>query len=240
MLLPASILARLGLQPGDNVMISFKGTMDRYIVAGWYVGSVSDDDASPILLPLSVLEQIEGAGLLYSVAEFVLDPAKNRELPEFRAEMDLRFASGHAGTIALIFLLWDGELTNVVEPLEKNLHLMAVLFPVTVAVSVLIAAGLAVLLIFQTAKTAALLRILGTTRARARAMLCWEQLVLCLVGLALGLGTLVILRRDVSAVLAGTAMLSAGLYLGGVLAGALFSSISVTNRMPLELLQVKE
>jgi len=180
-----------------------------------------------------------GGAFLYSTAEFVLDSTKNRELPEFRADMDLRF-SGDAGTVPLTLLFWDGELTGAVEPLEKNLQLMAVLFPVTVAVSVLIAAGLAVLMVFQTVKTAALLRILGTTKARARAMLCWEQIVLCMVGLVLGLGALIILRQDVSAVLAGTVLLSAGLYLTGVLVGALFSSISVTNRMPLELLQVKE
>ncbi|MTI95975.1 MAG: hypothetical protein FH749_10910 [Firmicutes bacterium] len=238
-LMPASLLARLGLHPGEEVMISFKGTMDSYIIAGWYMGSVKGDASEPILLPLSVLRQVEEGGLFYSVAEFVLDPAKNRELPEFRAQMHADFSAG-AGTVPLHYLLWDGELANVVEPLEKNLQLMAVLFPVTMAVSVLIAAGLAVLLIFQATKAAALLRILGTTKARARAMLCWEQVALCMVGLILGLAALVILRQDVSGVLMGPAMLSAGFYLAGSLAGALFSAISVTNRMPLELLQVKE
>ena len=71
-------------------------------------------------------------------------------------------------------------------------------------------------------------------------MLCGEQLALSLVGLLLGLTLLIILRQDVSAVLAGPALVCAALYLAGTVCGTMPSGIAVTNRMPLELLQVKE
>ena len=173
------------------------------------------------------------------MAEFVLDPAKNRELPEFRDQLNA-ISRMDSGTVGLTFRIKDEELKEVVEPLEKNLLLMSILYPVTVSVSTIIAAGLAALLIFQAAKEAAIMRVLGTTKTRTRAMLCTEQLSLCLVGLLLGLAMLVVLRKDASAVFAGTALVCAGLYLTGAVFGAMFGAISVTNRMPLELLQVKE
>lgn len=71
-------------------------------------------------------------------------------------------------------------------------------------------------------------------------MLCGEQLFLCLVGLLLGLALLAALRQDVIAVLTGPALVCALLYFAGVICGSIPSAVSVTNRMPLELLQVKE
>jgi len=71
-------------------------------------------------------------------------------------------------------------------------------------------------------------------------MLCGEQLFLCLIGLLLGLTLLIVLQRDAAAVLTGPALVCAALYLAGVICGSIPSAISVTNRMPLELLQVKE
>lgn len=236
-LLPAYLLPRLRLKPGEHILInSSNGRITGdFIVAGYYAGAIEGDGIAPILLPTSALQQLEKDQLLYAVAEFVFDPARNRELPQFRTRMDSLFVGNE-----LAFLFWDEELIQVVEPLEKNLSLMTLLYTVTVVVSVLIAAGLATLLLFQSAKEAAIMRVLGTTKSRARAILCGQHLSLCLVGLVVGLGLLAALRQDVVAVLTGPALICAGLYLAGASGGALYSAIAVTNRMPLELLQVKE
>ncbi len=240
--LPVSLLARLQLKPEDTVWIanSMTGRASSYVVAGYYTGMATTLEPEPILLPLSALEQLEKDELYYDVAKFVLDKERNRELPEFRAQMEQLFSEGIAGKVRMTFLFWDEELTEVVEPLEKNLSLITLLYTVTVIVSVLIAAGLATLLLFQSAREAAIMRVLGTTKSRARAMLCGQHLLLCLVGLVVGLSILVALRQDVVAVLQGPALVCAGLYLAGASGGALYSAIAVTNRMPLELLQVKE
>ena len=236
-LLPVYSLPRLRLRSGDHVSINSSNgrVTGDFVVAGYYAGTIEGDGIAPILLPTSALQQLEKDQLQYAVAEFVFDPARNRELPEFRARMDTLFVGNE-----LTLLFWDEELTEVVEPLEKNLSLMTLLYTVTVIVSVLIAAGLATLLLFQSAREAAIMRVLGTTKSRARAMLCGQHLLLCLVGLVVGLSILVALRQDVVAVLQGPALVCAGLYFAGASGGALYSAIAVTNRMPLELLQVKE
>ena len=240
-LLSASMMEQLRLQSGDIIMIdgSTTGANGGFVIAGQYTGMISEGDAKTILLPASALKLLERNEPLYDVAEFVLDPARNRELPEFRDQLNA-FSKMDSGIVNLTFRILDEELKEVVEPMEKNLLLMSILYPVTVSVSTIIAAGLVALLIFQAAKEAALMRVLGTTKTRTRAILCGEQLSLSLVGLLLGLALLVMLRQDVSTVLAGPALVCAGLYLAGAFSGAMFSAISVTNRMPLDLLQVKE
>jgi prolipoprotein diacylglyceryltransferase len=71
-------------------------------------------------------------------------------------------------------------------------------------------------------------------------MLCSEQVLLSLLGVILGLGLLVILRQDPEAVLTAPTMTTGGLYLLGALIGSLLGAIWVSNKPPLELLQVKE
>ena len=66
------------------------------------------------------------------------------------------------------FFIWDEELRIVVSQLEKNLSILKVLYPVVMAVSALIAAGMCFLLILQKTREAAILRVLGTTRTVVR------------------------------------------------------------------------
>lgn len=49
-------------------------------------------------------------------------------------------ADGEVAGVTLIF--WDSQMTQVVEPMEKNLLLMKILHTMTVTVSALISAGL--------------------------------------------------------------------------------------------------
>jgi predicted lysophospholipase L1 biosynthesis ABC-type transport system permease subunit len=117
---------------------------------------------------------------------------------------------------------------------------MSVLYPVTIAVSVLVAAGLAVLIMFQNAKSAAVMRVLGSKKAQTRTALCAEQIVLSITGLTVGLIILAIIVRDINAATNHSALFCVVLYIAGTLAGSLFGAILVTNKTPLELLQVRE
>ncbi len=81
-----------------------------------------------------------------------------------------------SGYTSLNFVLWDDQLRQVLQPLEKNLSLLNVLFPVTIAVSVLISATLTVLLLLQRAKEAAVMRALSATKTRVCFGICAEQL----------------------------------------------------------------
>jgi cell division protein FtsX len=211
-------------------------------VVGRYNGAILNDTGTlPALLPLSLLEAIDGmAGqdLANSTARFVIDPTKNRELTVFRKAAEEAVAKPGAGLMPLAFVIWDEELRQVVAPMEKNLQLMSVLYPATILLSVLIAAGLATLLMLQSAKEAAIMRALGANKPKVRLMLCLEQALLCLVGILLGAAAPDILWGR--AVHTGQTFLHMGAYLGGSLIGSILAAAAVVSRKTLELLQVKE
>jgi ABC-type lipoprotein release transport system permease subunit len=177
---------------------------------------------------------MDGSQTKFTVAHFILDPGKNRELPQFRAEME-KVMEVYGGKLR--FMIWDEELRIVVAQLEKNLSLLKVLYPVVIGVSVLIGAGLCFLLLLQATREAAILRVLGTTRTAVRLALIIEPFMLSIIGVILGLGIARLLWMTSDLV---PLTVSAGLYLAGVLAGSVTGAISVTNKKPIELLQVKE
>ena len=131
-----------------------------------------------------------------------------------------------------------------IAPLENSAELMQVLYPVTLVLSLLVAAGLAVLFVMTSAKEAAIMRVLGTSRLRSRVVLALQTAFTSLGGLAVGfLGVLVYTARtrpDLFANLAGASGFCAVLYLLAAIAGSAASASVVTGRNPLELLQVKE
>jgi len=98
--------------------------------------------------------------------------------------------------------------------------------------SVLVAAGITALVILQSAKEAAIMRILGTTKRKVRGIIIAEQALICLFGLALGI--------VISWLLGGVSFAAAGLYLAGCVVSAIAFSIVVSNKKPLTLIQIKE
>jgi hypothetical protein len=245
---PESLLHRFNLKLSDVVyLLEESGQFYPYLIVGSYLegprqysGNTFKEMGESVLLPLSALKVIKSNNLHYTTAKFIIDPAKNRELPVFREEMKKMVSKPSAGRLPLQIVFWDEELRAVVEPMEKNLALLEVLFPVTVAVSVLIGIGLSLLLVLQQARETALLRMLGVSRTWVRAMLSSGQVLLSLLGVILGLGLLVVLRQDPQAVLTTPALTTGGLYLLGALIGSLLGAIWVSNKQPLDLLQVKE
>jgi len=249
---PASLLEQLQLVVGERVQVT-----DPFInifpcvIVGQYSGGRSiavrggkipwvHSPVVPILISLSSLESIEGSHTKFTVAHFTLDPKKNRELPQFRAEMEMVMQVPGAGTGDLRFMIWDEELKVVVGQLEKNISLLKVLYPVVMGVSVLIGAGLCLLLLLQATREAAIMRVLGTTRNAVRLALIIEPLILSIVGVIIGLGISRLLWTASGLVPTVPLLSSAGLYLAGVLVGLVIGAISVTNKKPIELLQVKE
>ena len=248
-LFPASMLEMLQLKVGQTVQITVQSSSTYpCLIVGQYSGGRTTSGNSniipwnysavnPILIPLSALESMDGSQTRFTVAHFSLDPKRNRELPQFRADME-KVMQDLGGK--LNFVIWDEELRIVVAQLDKNLSLLKVLYPVVIGVSVLIGAGLCFLLLLQATREAAILRVLGTTKMSVRLALIIEPLVLSILGVLLGLGISRLLWMSSDLVSAVPLLVSAGLYLAGVLAGSVTGAISVTNKKPIELLQVKE
>ncbi|MGD0611585.1 MAG: FtsX-like permease family protein [Anaerolineales bacterium] len=248
-LFPVSRLEQLQLNVGERVQIHDPaGFTYNCVIVGQYSGGIAstvnsittelkNSAGDYILISLSALESMQGSQTKFTVAHFVLDPKKNRELPQFRADMEKPIGI-YGGNVRLI--VWDEQLSSVIAPLEKNLSLLEVLYPVVIAVSILIAAGLCFLLLLQTTREAAILRVLGTTKTAVRLALILEPLFLSIIGVIIGLGISGLLWMASGLVTVGPLLTSAGLYLAGVLVGSVIGTISVTNKKPIELLQVKE
>jgi hypothetical protein len=251
-LFPVSLLEQLQLEVGEKVRITgqFSNTYPCVIVGQFSGGRATTikggkipwlySATDSILISLPVLESMERSKTKFTVAHFILDPAKNRELPQFRADMEKAMKDYGAGIGELRFIVWDEELRIVINQLEKNISLLSVLYPVLIGVSVLIGAGLCFLLLLQATREAAILRVLGTTRTAVRLALIVEPLILSIIGVVTGLGISRLLWTTADLMPDVRLLIGAGLYLAGVLAGLGFVAISVTNKKPIELLQVKE
>ena len=126
-----------------------------------------------------------------------------------------------------------------VAPLERALELMRMLYPVVLVLSVLTAAGVAVLFVLLSAKDAAILRIQGTTKVRTTAVFVLQQGLPVLAGLVLGVAGS-FLWGGARPALAGAALGRAALYLTAAVLGTVLCAASILRKNPLELLQVKE
>ncbi|MCL2634302.1 MAG: hypothetical protein FWD34_07310 [Oscillospiraceae bacterium] len=141
-----------------------------------------------------------------------------------------------AYSVAAVYSADTTELDNI----RRVRDLLILLFPIALAGAVLIGLTAPGLIIIQSAKEAAILRVLGVTKKRARCMLMFEQIGLCVVGIALAAGGLVLYNSGLFTRSAETLAVCGVLYLLGCVCATFGASVSVTRRRILELLQVKE
>lgn len=210
---------------GGTIALSWKG-LQICEAAGIYGGTV-DGGGSPVLVPLSAYQRLGGDRVSYSKVHLWLDPAMNRDPVPF-----LRWAEA-AETVqsGLRAVIWDEELRAAVVPLEQSVELTAALYPAALVLSLLTAAGTAVLFTLLSAKDAAILRFQGTGKAQTAAVLLLQQMFPCLAGLALGAA---------GSLLAGGAARCAASYLAAGIAGAAVSAVLLVRKNPMELLQMRE
>lgn len=249
---PASLIDKFQLSIGEKITITDQFYQNYpCVIIGQYSGErvfttntiklqIFNLAGDPILIPLSGLESMERSQTQFSVAHFVLDPKKNRELTQFRADMEKVFGKYDPKTGGIHLIIWDEELRIVVAQLEKNISILQILYPVLLGVSVMIGAGLCFLILLQEAREAALLRMMGVTKSNVRLTLIVEPFLLSIVGVIIGLLVFRFIWASSGLVPIGSLLLGAGIYLIGVLIGLMIGAISVTNKSPMELLQVKE
>ena len=239
------VMDQNGYELGDVVYVGASTMLNSLIwdhtpavIVGIYnLSRLTNDIFFGAIMPVAALRHIVGDELRFIAIQFEIDPVHNREMERVRDEIGGIAEDMGAGEVPLGLFLEDEELRMVVIPMEQNLSLLRLLYPIAIALSAIIGFGLSVLLTLQSAKVAAIMRVLGTTRKRSRATLCAEQVVVCLFGLALGLIALAALGWGFGFV---SSLGLAGVYLAGAALGTIVGAVVVTNRPPLELLQVKE
>jgi hypothetical protein len=198
---------------------------------------------SVILTPLSAVEVLApllSRSFAYSQARFIVDPTAYRSYLEKRDSLWQLINDERAGMVLLSARFWDEELRLVGGPLEDNLELMLLLYPIAVLVSVVIAIGFAALLLLQKAKEAALMRMLGMSKYKVCQTLCLELLILSILGQAVAFSHFSIISGGLSVDVRVRTIVFLLFYLCGSTIGAILAAISISNRKPMELLQVKE
>lgn len=246
-ILHEDMLERIGLNVGELIYVGHnmnsRVVAGSMVIAGTYTGEIPIEEGGlAAIIPLNWMKSDAltlHLPMRYWKAEFTIDTDKNREIDTFRDEMTVIVEDPNAGEFELSLLLWDEELKQVVKPLEQNVRLMSVLYPVTAVLSVIIAAGIATLLVMQAAHETALLRAVGLKHRRVLIMNVVQMAIPCLVGIIVGFAAVLILRNDSTSAL-GVGAICAAAYLAGAVVGAMAASLAVLKRRPMQLLQINE
>ena len=250
-IVPVEIMREQGWGLGDSfsaelekipVQIPFKivGTSSGGIAE---VRSIIRDSAGKMFAfdfryMITILESIEQyypnhSG--YTDAILYSEPKMNYRLSELKTTVDQLLGDSGNKTINAIF--WDEELLAVIHPLEKNFSLMERLYPIAVSLAGVLGGVLSLLLLLHLKETA-LLRMLGVEKHRITRMQIGQFLLLTVSGLVVG--TIILIILPGIATLQWSIGIVALVYLVGTLMGTLVGSAWVTNKKPMELLQVKE
>jgi len=208
------------------------------VVIGWHNGEIERPMSShAVLLPIPAMRIIQSEDMNYITFRFDIDTAQNRRLNTIYYDVQAIVQHSNQNLLMeMTLVLRDEELRVVVGQMERNLSLLQIIYPIAIALSVIIGMGFAALLLLQNAKNAAIMRVLGYTKAHTRIYFCLEHIVLVILGIAIGL--IIILLIDMPFVI--KLPLLSLLYLSGAVAGSAIGVVIITGCAPLDLLQVRE
>ena len=161
-------------------------------------------------------------------AEFTL--ADNLKAKEFRGFVETLPSN------KLIFIM-D---TSKIDSLTSTLDIIERFYPMVIALAVLMGALLYGITILQSKKEVAVLRILGTTRYKILTIMVMEQLILCLVGLAIGAVGLLLYNKAALVKVSLELYIFITLYIGASLLSMLIATTITNKKNALKLIQEKD
>lgn len=196
---------------------------------------------SPLfVMPLDVMDYVEKGKLHYEKVNVLFDKEKNNEL-YFQANAIKEMIANHEDNKTSVGLkIWDEELRKVIVPLEKNLSLLEIVYPITIVISLLTAGFVAYIINLRKAKDMAILRVLGVSNREVKALSIKESLLLTLIGVLFGVLLMIVLRKIEYSIGTTGYILAAGSYTIGTILGLMLALKNRDSKKPLELLQVKE
>ena len=205
---------------------------DIFTVAGVFASATGDYDSiafAPGSLESYTLLAIQS---VLNVSEYTLDD--NMLADEF-----IDFSRDYIPGVAAERVSFVMDTSKLKNP-ENILNIMETLKPILIAAALLIGAFLCVLVVLQSSKEAAIMRVLGTRKSTTNAALTLEQALLSFAGIAAGGCGLFAYRRQALAAVSGEIALFGALYFAVVFAAAAAAAYFVTRREVLALLQTKE
>ena len=199
----------------------------KNISATTVVGLVSEaNETTRIWLPIHGMDQFSGnfSGLKVETAIYTL--RDYRDAQPFR-DYFLEETDREKGNPSLYL---D---TAEADRIRKMANLLSTLYPIALGVALLLGGVLPGLMVLQNSRETAILRVLGMSRKRVCAMLTGEQVLLCIIGLVLGVAAAFLLG-------AGWELTYPGLHLAACLIGSIIFAWVSTGKDLLSLLQAKE
>jgi hypothetical protein len=251
-ILSRDTLEQRGLAVGDTAFIGHstpRGPFHRprdfieapIVVIGEHNGGIARFlGRNAVLLPLAAMELMLGDELRYITFRFDVNPELNRDFINLPAEFDYLVDSfAQRGVMPLRVALHDDELRVAAGQMEQNLVLLQLLYPVAIALSLAIGSGLAILLMLQNAKIAAIMRVLGYGRLHTGAVMLLVHFIAAVGGAMIVLFAIPPLL-SLNFITQIQLALLAGIYLTGIIFGCIAGTVIITGRPPLVLLQVRE
>lgn len=222
----------------ENGEQSFGSAVEQRTVEYQVIGVIESDHAeigSNIFAGINdTMESVYGQPFPCSFCEFIL--SDNEKLSELESIMSEQKKNGERYAPMASYYIDSEGLKNM----ERICRLLESLFPIAVAASVAVGLLVSALIILQSAREAAFLRILGVTKKRARCMLVLEQIFLNVAGIILVVCGLALYSPGLFTRSTETLVFCYVLYFLGCLCGAAVAAVHVTRGRVLELLQVKE
>ncbi|MCL2405523.1 MAG: hypothetical protein FWC92_08255 [Defluviitaleaceae bacterium] len=237
------ILARRGLAIGETAQLvsQSRDIHDVVIIGSYTVGPIMSaamfNNDPLILMPLDALKSISPRDVAYVIVEFTIYSSFNREIPRVREVLNGYALRAGAGRVApLLLMIYDDEIRLVLRPMEQTLNLLTMLYPIAFATLALLSLGLAVIMLLQRSKNAAIFRSLGATKLAVRVAYAGGYTLLCIIGAVPGMLITQFLLIDIDAAL----LVHIAIPFACAIVGAVIGAVIISARPPLELLQVKE
>ena len=216
-------------------------------VIGAYRGLTSGGAMHPgntelIIMPLDALRYIRGDSMSYIMVRFRVAPAYNYRIGELQEQFDELFEDNSifrrwgSNRLPLELTINDDAFNHIIIPMQQNLELLQILYPIALVVSFVLAIGFTLLLMLQSARNAAIMHVLGLRKIHVRVILSIEQLIITLLGVLAGLIILPIFELDFTPAL----LTLPAIYFTGAAIGGIIGAIVISNKPPLELLKVRE
>ena len=217
----------------DELEFAIERAGKSYKVAGILKSENADVNAGIFAALNEAAENLYSQPFPVDYCEFTL--TDNEKIMELDSLLEEQKSSGMRYSPLASFHI-DSDLYKTTKRIR---NLLDSLFPVAVAAAVLIGLFGPGLVILQSAQEAAFLRILGVTKKRARCILVFEQMILCLAGIVLVAGVLSLFNLGLVLRSTNTLAFCWTLYFLGSVCGTFTAAVQVTRHKILELLQLK-
>lgn len=198
-------------------------------------GERAKNIGNSVIIHSQTLKDLAKQDYRFLTARFKFKTEKNRELIKDKSKLTNLVTENGADSY-LRLIIWDKELSEVVEPMERVVSLFEVLYPFIILIVVVIGMGFQILMLIRRKKEATLMRLLGSGKNEVWQIMFTGHLLLCVLGIPIGIAIMFLLYKN----MAVNVILATGLYFLGNVAGGIIGSFLILKSFKLELLQESE